>query len=133
MTKELALIDHRKMWNWIANQTEKRGLVMTKSDYLEDFYPNGPSIMHDCFCCEYTDKNRHLIDSYGKSRCTLCPIDWGDNTHVQTIPQYCERPRSPYTKWKECFANNDYEQAVKFAREIANLPERKAVKSVWIY
>ena len=116
LTFEEAIENHRKMWNWISDETEKRKRIITKEHYFKE-----NKIIEDvferCFCCEYGGQkaNRYL----GTDKCEFCPLYWGvDN---------CEEENSPYENWKDCqkidFLN--WKLAAKYAREIANLPARK--------
>ena len=108
LTKEQAVKEHRKMWNWIADKTlERRGKV-TKEDYFREEYQNKICICNDCWCCEYDKQN-----------CEECPIQ-GDRANKT----YCRNLSSPYYELFKT-ENDDYEMAAELARKIANLPERK--------
>lgn len=67
LTREEAVSEHRKMWNWIADKIEEE----KRDQYIEclkEKYCNreGYFIENDCFCCGYT-----------KYICDYCPIEWG--------------------------------------------------------
>lgn len=111
LTKQQAIEGHRKMWNWIADEIEKRKrvciIIDLKMQYCED---NDLTLKNGCFCCEYDDMN------YG---CVKCPLDWGKG-------KYCSTDKySLYTR--VAYADTWQEQA-GLARQIANLPEKEEEK-----
>lgn len=110
LTKEQAVEEHRKMWNWIAEETEKRRAVITKEDYLREFYPD-EEIKNVCFCCQYACQLADLV------LCDYCPIDWANE-------EGCLWYGSAYEKWRRSKHMGNWRQAAAFAREIAELPER---------
>ena len=122
-SRRKALQEHRKMWNWIADEIERTGLPVGKYEYLKDS-PYRTNLTADCFLCEYTR------DTYG-GKCNNCPVIWykNDDKFKASVYTPCIEPKSPYYK----FLMNDirgvtYEEwvtsRVKYAREVANLPER---------
>lgn len=120
LTKEEAIKRHRQLWNYIADESERTGKPVSKKQVFAYF---GWSFWTKslCWCCEYCG-----------SHCHKCPIKWpGNNGYI------CNNPESPYNKllvaeslYSDFYHNskkaekylNDY---IKYAREIANLPERK--------
>ena len=63
-------------------------------------------------------------------RCTQCPVIWGTEVYSDSFP--CEHFSSVYEKLKResCKLDKlcvDSELCARFAREIANLPERECV------
>lgn len=117
LTKERAIIEHRKMWKWIANQYKKgsqKDVRTLKKDYLKDKYED---VLSNCFCCEY-DKQK------GNNMCNKCPIIWGTEEQINEIS--CTANGSPYKKIVDLTEKDfDYKEAEKLAREVANLPKRK--------
>lgn len=116
LTKEKTIELHRKLWNYIADESEKQGRIIEKIDAFDHFGWD-KYISFYCWCCEYDDQ--HNQD------CSSCPIKWPGGR--------CTMPESPYTIYRNC--NYDFlfwhdknkenvEKAVKAAREIANLPEK---------
>ena len=109
-TKEQAITEHRKMWNWIADETEKRKRKIRKSEYFKEHH-----IAHltrpwgDCYCCEYA-----LIACEQDVKCMYCPIDWGS---VESCFD------GVFASWLN--EDRDYKIAAELARKIANLPENK--------
>ena len=114
LTREQALNEHRKMWNWIADETEKRGYKVSKRDYLYRKRGFHELLFNDCFCCEYA---LSAMKKGADTTCSMCPIDWGiDETgkHITCLS-------SVYDKWNN--ATNPI-NAAQLARQIAELPER---------
>ncbi|SDY29880.1 hypothetical protein [Eubacterium barkeri] len=108
-TKSEAVRRHRKMWNWIADETDRLKFKVEKCEYFYNFeIEDIPSL--ECYCCEY-------LFNLGNCKCLNgCPIDWGNYFG-------CQKPclESLYKLWcLEC----DWQKAANLAREIANLPER---------
>lgn len=105
LTKEEAISEHRKMWNWIADETENHKRKVLKIEY---FYENNIKIipLSHCYCCQYiNDTSEHCNNN--------CIIDWGESN-------YCLN--GDYKKWSDTC---DWEEAARLARIIANLPENK--------
>ena len=103
MTREEALENHRKMWNWIADETEFQKRKVYVNEYLFKDKNNPIKLLNGDYLCEYTKVN-----------CYKCPIDWNDK-------EFCCKKDTSYDKWCEC---NTWEGAEMYAREIANLPEK---------
>lgn len=109
LTKKQALIEHRKLWNWLADESLKQKRKVIKEEYFTEFSDDYDDIpISNCWCCEYA-----------KASCKKCPIRWDGTNQTR-----CRNLSSPYRKWLGT-PNNDYEMAAKLARKIANLPERK--------
>lgn len=116
LTKEQALYLHRKLWNTLADKILewKRPVEKWEIFVLYDW----PKVYADCWCCEYSET------------CHRCPIDWGNFAEI------CDWVSSPYKKWRDKMdiyrmmrrvkiSREDLEKLSKYAREVANLPERK--------
>lgn len=122
LTKEKAIELHRQLWNYIADESERTGKIVTKIDAFKHFGWRY-DIKALCWCCEYCGYH-----------CYMCPIEWPGNDGC-----LCSA-KSPYYKLTlaEDFYNsytsilpnlkkaikylNDY---IKYSREIANLPEKE--------
>lgn len=102
LTRKQAIAEHRKMWNWIADEHEK-GNVVKKSDYLQSHGFDPREFSNSSFLCEY-------VNQYGLN-CRSCPIQW--------CYEHCSI--SEY----EQFLQGDYKERAYWARKIANLPERE--------
>lgn len=111
LTKKQAIEGHRKMWNWIADEIEKRKCECDISFLKQCYcYENNLALVANCFCCEYNK---------GCTKCEKCPLNW-----IQT-PSCCDSEKSLY--YRIVFSKLWKEQA-DLARQIANLPERKDVE-----
>lgn len=73
LTREQAIAEHRKMWNWIADQIERGKATIdiweSKRVYMQ--INRIEPILNDCFLCEYTKRNRQ------ENICDFCPLLWG--------------------------------------------------------
>ena len=109
LTREEAIRKHRELWNWIADETERQQDFVSK----EEYYYEPPEVtrpLNLCFCCQYVAER----SNYNLSDClALCPIKWKGG--------HCERSGSEYREWRRA---EDWLEAAKYARIIANLPER---------
>ena len=117
LTRE-AIELHRKMWNWIADESIRQKRKVREKDYFytmqisEEEQP-----LLDSYACEYAvEKSRKI--KYCGSCCKYCPINWGGDDND------CLNDESLFTKWSSC-GKSDYEEAARLAREIANLLERE--------
>lgn len=115
MTREEAIKNHRKMWNWIADQIRDGRKDVTigelKIQYLIEHGYDPVTIRHGCFCCEYAAQESGDYVDYCKS----CPLIWGNE-------EYCENGH---------FCENEGWSWLAFtkenARKIANLPEKRCI------
>lgn len=108
LSREETIANHRKMWNWIADETLKRKEKVFKDEYFKEY--NIPKYImppFECFCCEYTEYAGDPI------KCKKCPIRW---------PYQLCRLEGPYKNWCDTF---DYVEAAESARQIAELPEKE--------
>ena len=128
LTKEQALEEHRKMWNWIADQYENGrvgDIHAMKEEYIEETEYR-ERILHNCFCCEYTTQKQDSLNI-----CKHCPVVWGTEVYDKFFP--CEHFLSAYEKLRDESCKLfygvliDIEKCARLAREIANLPERECV------
>lgn len=112
LSKEQTIFEHRKMWNWIADQTEKLNKIVKKKDYCA-IDPDVRNLVNTCWLCDYTTWD-----------CSRCPIKWDDNpVEERYAPSRCCDEDSPYSKWINALKKDDVKSAAKYARIIANLPE----------
>lgn len=121
LTREQAIKEHRKMWNWIADETINRQIKVTKWEYFYTFKFIEP--IHLCYCCEYARnvcEERKENSSIG-SRCWYCPIKWGEEDSARCYDDECDPP-ALYSLW-ERLGNLEFEQAAYLAKQIAELPE----------
>lgn len=118
LTKQDAIQHHRKMWNWIANETERRKRKVWKSEYFEAMGISGSDIPDGmCYCCEF-DRQQNKICG----KCIACPIDWNSKVskHMCT-DKYGYDENGLFMLW---FCSWNWKTAARLAREIAELPER---------
>lgn len=117
LTREEAIEKTRNMWNWIADKTEERGIIVRKWNYFRENVIDIDDIpASECYLCEYGEQ-------YGvyDTKCKYCPLKFTSETNAFG----CLNNDSPFNKWnKVSFDCGDYELAAKYAREIANLPEK---------
>ena len=121
LTREEAIQKHRELWNWIADETERQQDFVSKEEYYYE-HPEITQPLNLCFCCQYVDERSDYNASdcvdersdYNASNClALCPIKWKSG--------HCEWSGSEYREWRNA---EDWLEAAKYARIIANLPER---------
>lgn len=110
LTRDKAIEEFRKMWNWIADETERCGEKMWPEDYLHEF---GFDWVQDDFLCEYKRQNKTC------ACCGNCPISFNEDGGPA---KDCEDAGSPYDAW---YWEEDWKKAAELARRIANLPERE--------
>lgn len=123
LTKKQAIKKAKMMWNWISNETLKEKRVIEKNEYFQK--NNIKKIpRNECYLCEYTRKFE--IIGFG-SGCKKCPLKFTNIYNLHNSELYhapCTRDDSPYYKWVMLNHERDYELASKYAKEIANLPEK---------
>lgn len=125
-TREDFVFHHRKMWNWIADQTLKLKRKVTKEEYFEAMgIPVWNRPLHRCYCCQY-------VFRYFENTCESCPIDWTNGEDNDEFDKYfiCTFEyetiglTSIFIKWLRA---DYYKEAARLARTIANLPEKENV------
>lgn len=142
LTKEQAIAEHRKMWNWIADQLENHDnpgcdIFTYKLKYMQENFPYY-DVRNNCFCCHYAAQEQENDGNFFTNYCIYCPLIWG--TEDNTDEFFCEQgnrdipfediylfDEEEYGLWnyaQDLTKNHDYEEAAKIARQIANLPER---------
>lgn len=116
LTLEQTIEEHRKMWNWIADESVKQGKFLSKHDYL---YANEKDIIspvNKCFLCDY------LLNTY-TMKCEGCIANW----RGEQGPFSCESIGSPYHIYKNDYCRRGYnvtavrlENYQKICKEIAD-------------
>ena len=122
LTKQEAIKNHRKMWNWIADETQRQQRIVDQWDYLEAFdVKDVPETA--CYCCEYAIQRINVLLS--GTLCDYCPINWGEGESF-CLNLYNEQgefvDNGLIHQWR--FAT-DWRKAAELARKIANLPENE--------
>lgn len=145
--KDFAILQHRKMWIWIAKQYakgRKTEVVKLKQEYIKECCFNA-NVDCDCFCCEYAEYNTKDLFYY----CDDCPIKWIGNRCMSKSSEYlkifskssdlCDSPipediegflKSSYFKSKRQYmlakeAMKQRRKCAKLSYKISQLPERK--------
>lgn len=123
LTKEQAIREHRKMWNWLAEHPDK-----CKSDYLE--LNNFGHINNDCFLCEYSNQNN------GRFCDKDCILHWGNTNgcceegNILGLYEVYNSLRNDLccmdkdSEWSEDIIKALYLTVSCTARTISELPER---------
>jgi hypothetical protein len=138
--KQEAIQNHRKMWNWIADEIEKETILLKYNclSFLKENYfeiNNLPEIQCNCFCCEYV--NKYKGGWFLPGSCMGCPLVWGTEKVIYNSFCFCEglslndkkftnyeNERGPYGKCVDAMCDGNYKEAARQARIIANLPEK---------
>lgn len=119
---------HRKMWNWIADESERRRRCIGKRDAFAHFHLADHGC-HWCMACIY-GKWKVKYKDLNKYKCReFCMLDWGKDEETGK-KLGCINPGHPYQfslyeQWLLYVDEYDWVHAAQIAREIANLPERK--------
>lgn len=123
--KDFVIAEHRKMWNAIADYSEKCGRCLSKYEYLA-FYCKDLAVMltNWCFLCTYGLHNRG-----NKSMCERCLLQWNNEpgSDFPGGPPCCDNSDSIYSLL--CLARDecDVPKYASYARMIANLPINEEV------
>lgn len=132
LTREEAIRRHRLMWNWIADETEKTGELITKKDAFKHFGWARIEAVLSCWCCEWVYLKYNKFDS----PCSYCPLDWSNGEKKILEADCCnirtcdgDTGHGLYRQWLNVTSyEKDPTEASRLARIIANLPEKKEVK-----
>ena len=144
--KDFAVLQHRKMWIWIAQQYakgRKTEVANLKREYIKEYCFNA-AVLNYCFCCEYSESEECW------SSCLKCPILWKDgycstknsSEYTQIIGKSNILCNNPITENIEEFLKSSYfmpkryymlakeamkqrRKCAKLAYKISQLPERK--------
>lgn len=126
LTREQALKLHREMWSdmqkELGDNPSEQNRYYFKYDWVVghgyvDKYGYGiPTIMDNCFLCEFAIGKRRSITTM---RCNYCPIDWSDLTNSSSdLHGFCiDTDDSGYEVWQ-----------VAPISKILALPEREEIK-----
>lgn len=141
---DFAILQHRKMWIWIAKQYAKGSkaeLGFLKRKYIME-HCYGAYIRSHCFCCEYSSSQKGTLNM-----CESCPIQWhydgccDDESEYETLIVYIDDYTcigyniSRYLAFDNFIPKKYYamlrketklkHKVVKLAYKISQLPERK--------
>lgn len=125
-TREDFVFHHRKMWNWIADQTLKLKRKVRKYEYFEVMgIPEDERPLNFCYCCDFAKVQ--LSNEGCESMCQWCPVDWMSNDNMyMCVYRNLARNYGLFTRWRLQYDSN-YKEAARLARTIANLPENENV------
>lgn len=131
LTKEQAIQEHRKMWNWIADQY-KTGCIKfiyeVEQRYIDECTNYSSNEIESLsFCCEYTRQNDE------EDSCNMCPLVWDKITGYCACLQTSKlNADGDFTGLYQKVVNEtedsneiDFGKVYKLCKQIANLPERK--------
>ena len=117
--KDFVIAEHRKMWNAIADYSEKYGRCLNKYEYLA-FYCKDLVVMltNGCFLCTYGLHNRG-----NKGMCERCLLQWHNESGSDFPggPPCCDNSDSIYSLLCLAIDERDALKYARYARIIANL------------
>lgn len=125
-TREDFIFHHRKMWNWIADESLRLKQKVYKEEYFDEMgIPEDERPLGLCYCCEYSKFMSNICgDTY---MCQWCPINWmsSDNKYM------CKHMNLGYNDglimmWEHQYGWN-YKGSAMVGRTIANLPEKENI------
>lgn len=138
LTKEQTIEEHRKMWNWIADQYEKRNradVYNLKSMYLQEKHMDW--VLGHCFLCNYAGNNESSYGNYAFN-CDQCLLQWPVPQDSNIEEGYCTDKydlndqyglygmlESEYDESGNILNILTFKEKANIARQIANLPERQ--------
>lgn len=111
--------NHRKMWQWIAEETRRRKRHVEKFEYFKAFgIPKWKRPYCDCYACEEAGQRArddgYDVDYDDLMECDYCPIDWNNG-------KKCVEDGALFRDWRHA---RSYEEAAKFAEKIAMMEWR---------
>lgn len=109
LSLEETIENHRKMWNWIADETLKRQRKISKREYFYIFDIPIPYVR--CYICNYVSLHESNGCKYG-----LCILNWGNDNNSCVMGH-----NALYMRWDDLDIF-EYQLAAEYARQIANLP-----------
>lgn len=120
ITYQQAVTEHRKMWNWIAEQTELYQTCFSKNNYME--LTENTNVISNCFLCQYAMRQWQEETWSTQNYCDYCIGIWSENPEKNCSV-------TTYGAWYQAYRKNDWELAAKYARLIANLPIKPLQKA----
>lgn len=132
-TKEECVRRHRLLWNYVADQILEQGTVPWnyKRKAFEHFGWSVPigSIFSYCWGCYYNrmkrfemvDDPKHINESEVND-CPYCLFNWTSDGN-----NFCGQHNTLFDRFKYSMAVDNWENAARIAREIANTPVRENV------
>lgn len=136
LTKEECVRRHRLLWNYVADQILEQGKVPWnyKRKAFEHFGWSVPigSIFSYCWGCYYNrmkrlemvDDPKHINESEVNDcpYCPYCLFNWTSDGN-----NFCGQHNTLFGRFMDSMAIDNWENAARIAREIANMPVRENV------
>jgi hypothetical protein len=99
--KKVIIENHKKLWDWIIEETNKRKKKVNKDDYFEKYSQHLKKVpKNKCFLCEYAEKNKRKENYH---ICDYC------------LASYCF-----------CFSNDDHDELYELFTKATNW--KKSIK-----
>lgn len=133
-SKEETIKRHREMWNWIADQVESGEIDLNTFDDIHELKIKAIQTLHsedennirnDCYLCDYASRQLYyyfitpnsICGVRDRCFCYYCPLGHDKNPN----PSKCLN--GLYGDVCDFFCFEKFDEFIKLAREIANLPE----------
>lgn len=141
ISKDIAINEHKKMWEWITHEIHSRKKCITKDKYFaeeENIFNITPAYMYMlqnmCFACQYCKQLKN-DPTYAtnpflpktSAGCPYCPLDWNTNhKNYQCENTDEESGTGLFSKW-QCYTFQKPNPAMArlFANRIAHLNRTK--------
>ena len=127
MTKQEAIENHRKMWEWIAEETRKQKRCVGKAEYLLECGMSPFELLNNCFCCQFS-----LDYPDDHAECERCPIEFDSTAdeymciHTSNSSKESCFEDGLYAAWEDDYRiSGDWQHAAEMADIIAGLAERE--------
>ena len=133
LTKEECVRRHRLLWNYVADQILEQEKVLwnCQRKAFEHFGWNVPigSIFNCCWgcyynsmkCLEMVDDPKHIKESEVNT-CPYCLFNWTSDEN-----NFCSKHNTLFDRFMRSKLVDNWEEAARIAREIANMPVREDV------
>lgn len=117
---------HRGMWNWIANETEKKGRVVRLEEYAR-LNPHVYELANEDYACEYATYCYEKVNGQTGENglfCVYCLFDWPEtNVHGYKSCTYWDFSEGAEKNIYDRFlSETDPAKYAELARSIANMP-----------
>ena len=121
MTKDQAIEEHRKLWDWLS---ENPGAY--KRDYFAKYYPDNHHLMNNCFLCAYLSENYPLDERLpcSDNRCILVWPNGGCQDSTLSEEYDSAHPMGLFDEWEREVRkfSPSYQLIAELAAEIRDLP-----------
>ena len=133
LTKEECVRRHRLLWNYVADQILEQEKVLWNCqrkacEHFGWYVPIG-SIFNCCWgcyynsmkCLEMVDDPKHIKESEVNT-CPYCLFNWTSDEN-----NFCSKHNTLFDRFMRSKLVDNWEEAARIAREIANMPVREDV------